>query len=345
MTGGRARRLLVSLAAAMCLLLAGCGRPAVSAHRPSAHRFSGQLLARPVRLPDVPLVDTSGHRYVLADALHGHVALVYAGYTHCPDACPTTMANIAEVLRFLPPSARRAVRVVFITEDPARDTPAVIRTWLDRFDPHFVGLTGSAAATVVHDLGFPRPFPVAATDGGTYDLSHVPAVLAFERGGVARLAYSPDASLPAMAADVRALLHGVRPPPPAGTSPQINGSNVDFGAIQMLSAFVAAPSRKGAPARIAMTLVELSPAPDTLTALTTRAGAATLQRAGRLVPAPGLALAPNVPTVIGPLPLQAVLPRPPSDLRAGQQLQVTLTFAHAGRQTVSLPVVPSARLP
>ena len=86
--------------------------------------------------------------------LHGHPVLLYFGYTSCPDICPTTLASIAEALRLLGPRAA-ALRPLFVTVDPARDTPPVLRDYLRAFDPRIVGLTGSPTqlATVEHEWG------------------------------------------------------------------------------------------------------------------------------------------------------------------------------------------------
>lgn len=113
----------------------------------SSSRYPGAVVTTAgVPKPAVVLTDTSGRRYDLARATAGRVTLVYFGYTHCPDVCPMNMALTASALRDLPASERRKITVVFITTDPARDTPRVIRAWLDKFNQNFVGLTGSLAA-------------------------------------------------------------------------------------------------------------------------------------------------------------------------------------------------------
>jgi protein SCO1/2 len=83
----------------------------------------------------------------------GRYMLVYFGYTHCPDVCPTTLTDIASALDKLPPKDRARVAPLFITVDPARDTPAVIGDYAHAFGPSFVGLTGSAdaIASVEHE--------------------------------------------------------------------------------------------------------------------------------------------------------------------------------------------------
>jgi protein SCO1/2 len=73
----------------------------------------------------------------------GRFMLVYFGYTHCPDACPTALSDMAASLDKLPPAVRARVVPLFITVDPARDTPAMIGDYVQAFGPEFVGLTGS----------------------------------------------------------------------------------------------------------------------------------------------------------------------------------------------------------
>ena len=78
--------------------------------------------------------------------LKGRPFLVFFGFTHCPDVCPTALFEISQILRALGHDAERT-RAVFITVDPERDTPAAIKDYLSSFDPHLIGLTGDAAAT------------------------------------------------------------------------------------------------------------------------------------------------------------------------------------------------------
>lgn len=135
------------------------------------------------RLPDVSLTDTTGGPFDLRADTDAAVTLVFFGYTHCPDQCPLTTATITTALRQLEPAARERVQVLFITADPERDTPAVMRRWLDRFDPRFEGLTGAKATIeqVAATLGVAltgKAAPVAVSSGD-YDVGHAPHVYAF----------------------------------------------------------------------------------------------------------------------------------------------------------------------
>lgn len=123
------------------VLLANChAEGAKQTWRPSDYR--GAVLATPFAEPAFTLTATDGRSYDFKRETAGAVALLFFGYTHCPDVCPMQMANIASVLHRLPSDVSGRVRVVFVTVDPARDTPRELRDWLDNFDPAFLGLRG-----------------------------------------------------------------------------------------------------------------------------------------------------------------------------------------------------------
>jgi protein SCO1/2 len=116
------------------------------------------------------LIDQNGAARSPAD-FRGRFMLVYFGYSYCPDVCPTTLAEIAAALGKLGPKARRFVPI-FITIDPERDTPAVLKTYMKDFGPRFLGLTGSAksvaeAARAYHVYIRKRPLA-----GGGYSMDH-----------------------------------------------------------------------------------------------------------------------------------------------------------------------------
>jgi protein SCO1/2 len=89
--------------------------------------------------PDFTLTDQHGRPFTLADQ-RGHPVVLFFGYTHCPDACPTTLAHLAKAVAS--PGVPADVRVAFITVDPERDSPAVLNRYVALFDPNFYGLTG-----------------------------------------------------------------------------------------------------------------------------------------------------------------------------------------------------------
>ena len=105
----------------------------------SSSEYKGIEVHPPSPLPDFELIDTKGQPFRLSD-VEGEVALLYFGYTHCPDVCPLTLLDIKEALTEL--KGREHVHVIFISLDPERDTPEVMARYLNNFDPEFIGLTG-----------------------------------------------------------------------------------------------------------------------------------------------------------------------------------------------------------
>ena len=152
------------------LLLAGCGQAATGPAEAGGVRvatqddgFHGTLMQQPTPRPDLALPTTSGDLFDLGHRPEDEITLLFFGYTHCPDLCPTTMADLALALDMLDPEIRDRVQVVFVTEDPARDTPEALREWLDRFDPEFTGLIGGneATAAALRELYLPESAQVA----------------------------------------------------------------------------------------------------------------------------------------------------------------------------------------
>jgi protein SCO1/2 len=153
---------------------------AIIATTPNPGGYRGAVLDRPYRMPDVALTDTADRQYRLRADTRKPVTLVFFGYTHCPDVCNTVLADVAAALRRMDPSLRDDVEMVFVTVDPARDTPAAIREYLDRFDPTFVGLTGRLAVIegVARELGVALTGTTRLPSGG-YDVGHGAQVIGF----------------------------------------------------------------------------------------------------------------------------------------------------------------------
>lgn len=171
-------------------LLTGCGRdydvpaaadqPPAAITAPDTTPYHGVELQNPIAKPDVMLQDTSGAAFNLATDTAGQVVLVYAGYTHCPDVCPTTVADLAAALRGLPEQQRGLVRVVMYSTDPVRDTPDRLRAFLDQFDPSFIGITGDEQDVIaaINSMGIDVQPPVTEPDGDVL-VEHGAQVLAF----------------------------------------------------------------------------------------------------------------------------------------------------------------------
>lgn len=153
--------------------------------------YSGAELETPVPMPDLVFTDTEGEPYHLAEATRGKVALVFFGYTNCPDICPVHLANIAAVLGKLADEVQRDVTVIFITTDPARDSLPRLRQWVRQFDRRFVGLTGPDSVIVAAEraLGVIPAVADSSRDDREYLVQHAGQVIAFTRDGLARVQY------------------------------------------------------------------------------------------------------------------------------------------------------------
>ena len=184
-------RLLPPLLATALLLGAACEpRRAPSAGTPEA---GGESAAReypnPRPKPNFVLTDTEGRPFPFRDSTEGSMTLLFFGYTNCPDVCPVHMANIAAALHKLPDNVARQVKVVFVTTDPERDPPEVIRAWLDHFDTRFIGLTGTQAEVDSAQVAMRIP-PAYREEipGAPYQVGHSAHVIAFTKDGMARYA-------------------------------------------------------------------------------------------------------------------------------------------------------------
>lgn len=172
------RRLPLPLATP--LLVAGCAGPRPASQSPVANvstsdddGLHGIVLPSAYHVPSRSLVDTAGRPHDLARAATRPVMLVFFGYTHGPDVCQVVMASLASALVRLDPAHRRRVGMVFVTTDPRRDTSRVLRSYLDRFDPAFEGLTGPLPTVVAlgKALGVPVETGTKLASGG-YDVAH-----------------------------------------------------------------------------------------------------------------------------------------------------------------------------
>jgi len=162
------------------LVIMGAGVLLALAHRDTPRGAAGTLLASAIG-GSFRLVDQNGKTVTDAD-LKGKWSLVYFGYTHCPDACPTALNDIAIALDQLGPK-REAVRSVFITVDPERDTPEVLKAYVTSFDAAILALSGSpeeiaraAKAYRVYYAKHPEP-------GGDYSMDHSSVIYVMDPEG------------------------------------------------------------------------------------------------------------------------------------------------------------------
>jgi protein SCO1/2 len=114
--------------------------------------------------------------------LKGQPFLVFFGFTHCPDVCPTTLFEVSEVLRALGPEGSR-MRALFVTVDPERVTPGKLKDYLSSFDPRVVGVTGDAAAVTAMEKSYRVYAKKVPLDGGNYTMDHTAIVYLMDRTG------------------------------------------------------------------------------------------------------------------------------------------------------------------
>jgi protein SCO1/2 len=127
------------------------------------------------------LSDQNG-RPITDQDLKGRPFLVFFGFTHCPDVCPTTLFEVSEILRALPPRAKE-VRALFVTVDPERDTPTVLKDYLSSFDPRVIGITGDPDAIAAIERSYRVYAKKVPLDGGNYTMDHTALVYLMDKNG------------------------------------------------------------------------------------------------------------------------------------------------------------------
>ena len=140
----------------------------------------------PVAMPSAvggafKLVDQNARPITEAD-MKGRPFLVFFGFTHCPDVCPTTLFEVSEIFRALGPEAKD-VRALFVTVDPERDTPDVLKNYLSSFDPRIIGATGDDAAVSAAEKAYRVYAKKVPTDGGGYTMDHTAIVYLMNKDG------------------------------------------------------------------------------------------------------------------------------------------------------------------
>ncbi len=196
-----ARSLSMATAALVTLVACDTGSEAARATQggtlpPSTDAAAGYrgVVLEPGPRPDFTLSDVNGRAFSFREETESHLALLFFGYTNCPDICPVHMAGIASVLRDLPWEVGDRIRVVFVSTDPERDTPERMREWLSGFDPRFIGLRGDLETVnqIQAELALPPAIrgamPPDGEGKGGYEVGHAAQVLVFGAGDL-RLAY------------------------------------------------------------------------------------------------------------------------------------------------------------
>ncbi|NWG74955.1 MAG: SCO family protein [Rubrivivax sp.] len=202
MAGLTRRRSL--LAAGAALVVAGCDRvPGLGGGSKPAFKAIDLTGAEYGR--ELSLTDTEGRRRTLAD-FRGKIVVLFFGFTHCPDVCPTTMVELAEAKRQLGADGER-IQGIFVTIDPERDTPELLKAYVSNFDPSFVALRGDADET----KKAAREFKVfyAKVPGKTpdsYTMDHTAGSYVIDAQGRLRLFTRYGSGVQALVDDLKLLL-------------------------------------------------------------------------------------------------------------------------------------------
>jgi protein SCO1/2 len=147
------------------------------------------------------LIDQDG-KPITDKALLGHPSLVFFGYTHCPDICPTTLFEMSEVMQALGPDANRTLGL-FISVDPDRDTPAAMKDYLSSFDPHLRGATGGENAVEAAERAYRVYAKKVPTEHGDYSMDHTALVYLMDKQGRFVAPFNLNRKPAAAAADLR----------------------------------------------------------------------------------------------------------------------------------------------
>ncbi len=180
-------------------LLAGCERQAPAAGF-QAIDITGADYGGELSLPDI-----SGRQRTLAD-FKGQAVVVFFGFTHCPDVCPTTMAELAAVKEKLGEDGER-LQALFVTVDPERDTPKLLERYMANFDPSFIALRGTVEQTQALAKSFKAYFQkVPGKEPGSYSVDHTAGAYVFDPQGRLRLFVRYGQPVEAWVADLKRLL-------------------------------------------------------------------------------------------------------------------------------------------
>ena len=335
-----ARGIAGACAVAFSLWAGGC-KPGAEAHTAPAE-YRGLQIQPPLPAPDFTFTDFNGQPYRFAERTRGKLALLFFGYTHCPDVCPVHMANLAAVLPRLSAEQRSRIVVAFVTTDPDRDTPARLHEWLGEFDSSFVGLRGSVADVdrIQRSLGFPPSVREVAGANGEYGVGHVAILLAFTPDGRAHIAYPAGTRRSDWAHDLPVLLTSdwARASPVRGSA----------GPLEISHVVVTAPIAD-APAALYFTVANRGAEPDTLIGVDSDAARSTvlhdaMSNAAGMAMMERLAIPARGEIGLHPGGMHAMLDGFTHRLHAGDSVRVGLVFRNAGRIALWAPVLSYASI-
>lgn len=198
------RRLFTWLSASLLIVFAAGLGACKDAERASKAFFHTDVTGSALK-PELGLADVGGTLRTIAD-YRGKTLLVFFGFTHCPDVCPTTLQEAAEALRLLPAEKADRFQVVFVTLDPSRDQAAMLDAYVKAFHPSFVALRGTEEETRRAAKSF-RVFYERSgpASGANYSIDHTAASFVFDERGVLRLYVRHAQGAKALASDLAQL--------------------------------------------------------------------------------------------------------------------------------------------
>ncbi|MES2993319.1 MAG: SCO family protein [Pseudomonadota bacterium] len=183
--------------------LTGCDKLGLG--QPPAPQFKGADITGVDYAKNLSLPDVNGQPRTLGD-FKGKVTVIFFGYTQCPDVCPTTMTELAQVKKALGADGDK-LQAVFITIDPERDTPEILKSYMASFDPSFVALRGTPEQTKATAKEFKIYFEkVPGKTEGSYTMDHSAGAFVLDAKGNVRLFERYGAGAEALTADVKALI-------------------------------------------------------------------------------------------------------------------------------------------
>ena len=190
------RMFFAALASVLLVLLVSC--------KDATPQFKGSDITGTRLGKDLALTGTDGKAYTL-EALKGKVSLVLFGFTQCPDVCPSSLAELTQVMKLLGKDAKR-VQVVLITVDPERDTQEVLRAYVSGFNPDFLGLTGTSEQVKKTAASFKVYYAKTAGAQGNYSMDHSASFYLMDAQGESRVLLSNNIGAAAIAHDIQLLL-------------------------------------------------------------------------------------------------------------------------------------------
>ena len=340
---GNVRRagVLVGLASILAVLLAGCAMPLpIPFTRQADVPFHGASLTPALSVPALALRRADGRAFRTGE-LRGHVSLLFFGYTYCPDVCPLTLSEVAQVRRLLGPTAQQ-LDVYFVTIDPARDTPERLGKYVKGFDPAIEALTGDPAdlERLRSGLGVVAQRRDAPDGGPNYFMDHTAGLFLVDRSGGVSLFYAYGTPPEQIAEDVGRVLSSRQQSPSA--------------TIVAEGAWARAATRltdgAGGTSAVYLTLKNVGPDHDRLVGASSEVASLTeihrsTMEAGvmRMLPAGTVDVPAGATVTLAPGGLHVMLIDLHQDLTAGDHLAITLHLERAGDVTVDAEIrAPSA---